>query len=568
MTVWVIAIVMSIVAAVGMLLPLIWRREREDDSAAYDIEVYRDQLDQVGQDYDRGLLSVEQAQAAKTEISRRLLQADTQLQASIGRSVNTKNRGQIALIVFVALIVPIGALGFYGYQGKPNVAGMPFAERASERPQTAQGGQSRTPMNLDAAAAQLQQRLLKDPDNLEGWLLLARTYMSIQRYPQAVTAYEKALGLEGGNADIKTDYGEALYLAAGEVVTPASRIAFEETLKNKPEDPRPRYYLALAEYQAGDIQKALDGWAALVGDSPADAPWLPSVRQRAADAAEELGLDVAAILPQPLPPRGGVEEPRQVARAPSHTSIEEAANLTPEERAERIQGMVEGLASKLEDNPRDFQGWLQLIRSYAVLDERDKAIEALARARGVFARAPFPKQQLAALAGQLGLEGEAPRGPTEEDVKAAQEMSPEDRQEMIESMVTQLAERLQENPNDLAGWTRLVRSYTVLGKQEKAIEALVSALKVWPDNLELLVMYGRTERAMHGNRSTPESLDAMRKVLAQAPNHVEALWYLGGAAAEAGNKEEARSLWERAIAQFQAGAPERAQLRARIDQLK
>ena len=81
-------------------------------------------------------------------------------------------------------------------------------------------------------------------------------------------------------------------------------------------------------------------------------------------------------------------------------------------------------------------------------------------------------------------------------------------------------------------------------------------------------MYGRTERAMHGNRSTPESLDAMRKVLAQAPNHVEALWYLGGAAAEAGNKEEARSLWELAIAQFQAGAPERAQLRARIDQLK
>ena len=161
-----------------------------------------------------------------------------------------------------------------------------------------------------------------------------------------------------------------------------------------------------------------------------------------------------------------MEEPRQVARAPSHTSIEEAANLTPAERAERIQGMVEGLASKLEDNPRDFQGWMQLIRSYAVLDERDKAIEALAKAREVFARAPFPKQQLAALAGQLGLEGEAPRGPTEEDVKAAQEMSPEDRQEMIESMVTQLAERLQENPNDLAGWTRLVRSDTILGKQD------------------------------------------------------------------------------------------------------
>ena len=93
--------------------------------------------------------------------------------------------------------------------------------------------------------------------------------------------------------------------------------------------------------------------------------------------------------------------------------------------------MVDGLAAKLENNPRDFQGWMQLIRSYAVLKEKNKAKKALAQAREVFARAPFPIQQLAALASQLGLQGEAPRGPTEEDVKAAQEMSPEDRQAMI-----------------------------------------------------------------------------------------------------------------------------------------
>ncbi len=568
MTVWIIAIIMALVAAAVVLLPLVRRRDREDDSAAYDIEVYRDQLDQVGQDYDRGLMSAEQAQAAKTEISRRLLQADTRLQASLGRTTDTKSTGQIAVISLIVLIVPLGALGLYGYQGAPDIAGMPFAERASSRTQTAQGGQGQPPMNLDAAAVQLEQRLQKNPDDLGGWLLLARTYMSTQRYPQAITAFEKALGLEAGNADITSSYGEALYLAAGEVVTPASRAAFEETLKKKPDDPRSRYYLALAEYQAGDKKKALDGWASLVGDSPSDAPWLPSVRARAAQAAEELGLDVATVLPKPLPPRGDVEEPRQAARGPSHTSIEEAANLSPEERAERILGMVEGLAARLEDNPRDFQGWIQLIRSYAVLNEREKAKEALTKAREVFAKAPFPKQQLAALAGQLGLEGDGPRGPTEEDVKAAQEMSPEDREAMIESMVAQLAERLQENPNDLAGWTQLARSYTVMGKHDKAKEALRSALKVSPDNVDLLVLFGRTERAMKGNRSTPDSLEAMRKVLAIAPKHVEALWFLGGAAAAAGKKEEAKSLWERAIAQFPAGAPERAQLQARIDELK
>ena len=565
MTVWIIAVLMSTVATAGLLLPLVWRRNRGDNSAAYDIEVYKDQLNQVGQDYDRRLLSAEQAQAAKTEISRRLLQADTRLQVSLNRSAKTKPTRQIAVIALVALIVPLGALSFYSYQGAPGIAGMPFAERTSEQPQTAR---SRPPMNLEAAATQLRERLTKNPNDLRGWLLLARTYVSIQQFPQAVSAFEKALSLENGNANIISSYGEALYLAAGEVVTPASRTAFEETLKIRPDDTRSRYYLALSEYQAGDKKKALHSWAALVGDSPADAPWLSSVRTRAAEAAKELGLDVATVIPQPLPPSGDVEESQQPARGPMPASIEEAANLSSEERDERIRGMVDGLAAKLENNPRDFQGWMQLIRSYAVLKETNKAKKALAKAREVFARAPFPKQQLAALASQLGLQGEAPRGPTEEDVKAAQEMSPEDRQTMIESMVAQLAERLEENPDDLAGWARLARSYAVLGKLDKAKEALSSGLRAAPNNVDLLVLFGRTVRKMNGNRSTSESLDAMRKVLALAPTQVEALWFLGDAAAEVGNKEKAKSLWERAILQFPAGAPERAQLRTRIDQLK
>ena len=566
MTVWIVAIAMSAVATACVVLPLLWRRHREDDPAAYDIEVYKDQLNQVGQDYDRGLMSAEQAQAAKTEISRRLLNADTRLQAATEVQQQRQSTGQTVVIVIIALFVPLGALGFYGFQGAPDLAGMPFAERAPSRTQTAAGA---PPMNLDAAAAQLQQRLDKNPGDLKGWLLLARTYMSMQRYANAVSSYEKALGLDAGNADITSGYGEALFLAAGEVVTPASRAAFAETLKKQPGDPPARFYLALGDLQAGDKKKALDGWTALAADSPADAPWLAAVRARIEETAKGLGLDVASIMPKPLPPRGDTQEPEQATRAgPSLADMEAAAALSPEERAERIRGMVAGLAAKLEENPQNFQGWMQLIRAYAVQKETDKAKDALAKARKVFEKAPFPKQKLAELATELGLEGDAPRGPTDEDVRAAQEMSPEDRQTMIESMVEQLAERLKDNPNDLAGWTRLARSYAVLGKPEKAKDALAQALKISPGNVDLLVLYGRTLRAANGDRSTPESLDAMRKILALAPTHVEALWFLGGAAAEAGNKGEAKSLWERAIAQFPAGAPERSQLRARIDQLK
>jgi cytochrome c-type biogenesis protein CcmH len=119
---------------------------------------------------------------------------------------------------------------------------------------------------------------------------------------------------------------------------------------------------------------------------------------------------------------------------------------------------------------------------------------------------------------------------------------------MIASMVEQLADRLKDNPNDIAGWTQLARSYVVLKQTDNAKDALAQALKIAPDNVDILVLYGRTVRAINEDRQTPESIETMRKILAIAPTHVEALW-------------------ERAIAQFSSGAPERAQLRQRIDQL-
>ncbi len=564
MTVWVIAAAMSIVGTAIVLIPLFWRRDAGEDAAEYDIEVYKDQLNQVGQDYDRGLLSAEQAQAAKTEISRRLLHADSRrIQTTI--IPNKASTAQYFLAAVLALAVPGGALGLYAIQGAPNIVGIPFAERTSERAQTAGQG---TPMNLEAAAAKLSSRLAENPDDLNGWVLLARTYLSMQRYPAAVTSYEKALGLDAGNANLTSGYGEALFLAAGEVVTPASRTAFEETLKLQPNEPRSRFYLALAEEQAGDRQKAVDLWVALVADSPADAPWLPSTRARINAAATALGLDVATIMPKPQPPRGSRPPVgTQPQRGPTDADVADAASLSPEERGERIRGMVRGLAARLKENPKDFQGWMQLIRSYSVMGATDKAQAALTKAREIFKAAPFPTQKLAVLAGELKLEGENPRGPTQEQVAAAQNMSREDQQAMIQSMVSQLAERLKDDPNDVTGWTQLARSYTVLKQTDKAKEALAAALKVAPKNVDLLILYGRTVRAVNGERQTPESIETMRKVLAIAPNHVEALWFLGGAEATAGRKGEARALWERAITQFPPNAPERAQLRTRIDQL-
>lgn len=561
MTVWIIAAAMCLAAIAAVLIPLIRSRGPGEDAAAYDIEVYKDQLDQVGHDYDRGLLTANQAQAAKTEISRRILIADRKRNSAVPTDSRSLNKG---LAVILGIAIPALALGIYTKQGAPHLPGLPFAERASERTQTAAGGEAAS--SLEASAATLAKRLEGEPDDLQGWVLLARTYMSISRYRESVIAFERALKLETGEPSLYSAYGEALFMAASSVVTPTSRTAFEAALTLDPADSRARFYIALAEDQAGNRKQALDQWAALLADSPGDAPWVPAVRDRIRITAEALGLDVASVMPEPLSPDSGPQS------GPTQAEMAAAAQMSPEERQAMIDGMVDGLARRLAEDPRDFAGWQRLIRAYSVQDKQDKALDALAEARKHFAAASFPMQQLAELASELGLEAGPPagaaRGPTPEQMADAQNMSPEDRQAMIEGMVTQLADRLKENPGDVAGWTQLARSYGVLGRLEEARDALAEAVNALPDNVDLLVLYGRAIRGANGDRPNAESIAAMRRILTLSPDNIEALWFVAEAEAEAGNTDQAKILLEKALQQLPAGSQERAQVRQRIDSLQ
>ncbi|MBL4722044.1 MAG: c-type cytochrome biogenesis protein CcmI, partial [Alphaproteobacteria bacterium] len=296
MMVWAVLIAMTAVAFAIILLPLLRSRDAAPDSAAFDVEVYKDQLTQTISEYDRGLLSADQATAAKTEISRRLLEADARRGDEI---IAASTGGRWAVAAPIIVLAPALALGFYAWRGSPDLPGQPYVERGVER--AAANAQRDNTLSLDAAAKKLADQLKKNPANYDGWLLLARTYMNIQRYGDAADAFGHALGLKSGDADLRSAYGEALTFAADGAVTPAARTVFMATKRQSPNDPRARFYLALALFRGGDKQKALDQWVGLMRDSTANAPWLPAVRQRIAEAAKALNLDVATVTPQPLP---------------------------------------------------------------------------------------------------------------------------------------------------------------------------------------------------------------------------------------------------------------------------
>lgn len=360
MATWLAFAVLAGAVIILVILPLSRVGRRPPGRAAVDRAVYRDQLREVALDVTRGLLTEADAASARLEIERRLLAADTKDGHAEGPAA-----GMGAWAVVLALLVPAGAVSIYLVHGAPQVPDQPYWARAAERSLIGENGT----LDLDKAAAALEARVKLDPTSAEGWLLLARTQAARGRWQDSAAAYHEALALTHQRPDVVAAYGEMLVMAADGMVTPSARDAFVATLAQDGKSAVARYYLALAEAQAGNTQVALDGWQRLLADSPYDAPWVPVVKQRIAETAKAAGI-APPEPPAAVPPAPG----------PSSDDMAAAARMTPEQRAQMIHGMVDRLAASLQEKPDDLDGWLRIGRAYQVLGERDKAVDAFAHA--------------------------------------------------------------------------------------------------------------------------------------------------------------------------------------------
>jgi cytochrome c-type biogenesis protein CcmH len=381
---WAIAAAMTAAAVAFLLHPLVRHAGEEDAGkgnggrADWDMHVYRDQLDEVERDLARGVIGPAQAEAARAEVGRRMLAAaDARPAAPSPRAVSQRTARLVAGALAAA--IPLGALALYVPAGRPDLPARPFASRGAET--------GAPPAEVLQALDGLNRHLEENPGDLQGWMLTAQVYDRLGRFAESAEAYRKALAISQGDPSVASSFGEALVRSEGGLVGSEARRAFEGALERNPGDARARYYLALARAQAGDDEGALERWAELVRLSPADAPWMPTVRQHIAETAGRLGRDVAAVMPEPLPPASGAgtgtqAAPPQAGAAPGPTreQMEAAGNLPPEERREMIRGMVERLAARLEETPEDAEGWLRLSRAYGVLGEPDKAEGALSAA--------------------------------------------------------------------------------------------------------------------------------------------------------------------------------------------
>lgn len=380
---WILAAAMTAAALLLILPPLFRAAPQAPTREAYDREVYRDQLGEVDRDHARGLINAAQADAAKAEIGRRMLAG-----SDATASAPATPRAARVLALLLALLVPVGAVTVYAVLGRPDAPAQPLASRALEKER------SGPPQSVLAAVESLKKQLAENPDDPQGWTILGQAYVKMNRPVEAVDALRRAVALSKDDAELLGLFGEVLTDANDGTVTEEARNAFDQVLLKDPKDARARFFAALGRYQAGAQRDALDRWRALLAESPANAPWVPMVQAQIREAAVALNLDPASVTPSPLPP----EQPPATAAAPQAGQAPGQGQPSAEDRDQMIRGMVANLATKLDADPSDIDGWLKLVRSYGVLGERAKAMEAAAKAKE---RAPNRPDVLVAYAGAI-----------------------------------------------------------------------------------------------------------------------------------------------------------------------
>ncbi len=368
----VLALVTAIV--VGMIVwPILRKTKAPPTRAAFDMEVHRDQLEEVARDLARGTIDAREAQAARAEIGRRMLAlaAEPALEPA-------HTGGSRLLAVALAVALPAAAFALYIDRGAPGAPGVPFAEQQAT-------GTNQDPQLVEFARA-LRARLASNPEDIEAWVRLAQVSAAFNMAEDALDAWRTADKLAGERPELAGPLGEAAVLAANGQVTPEAQRAFARVLAADPGDPRARYYTGQALAQAGDLNAAVRMWFDLAAASAPDAPWLATVREALAQAAREARIDLSRLRPSPdnRPAVSSLGPPQSVfASAAPNQAVPpggQALLALPEaERAQAIRGMVEGLAARLEAQPDDLEGWQRLARSWQALDEPEKALAAYAR---------------------------------------------------------------------------------------------------------------------------------------------------------------------------------------------
>lgn len=399
---WITAIGLTLIIGTFLLLALFRGRTGAVSPAAFDLQVYRDQLAEVDRDLARGVLSEADADRVRTEVSRRILAADAQVQAE---KSGTQRRDPWPIVTAAILIATLlgGSAALYLSIGNPGYPDLALQDRIEAARQSLEERPSQAAFEAQLPPAQpaeadpdflklvqeLRAAVAERPDDLRGHELLARNEATLLNFNAAYRAQAQVILLKQDTATSfdYTQLADLMIRAAQGYVSPEADAALRDALARDPNNGFARYYTGLMLSQNGRPDATFRIWRDLLETGPEAAPWIAPIRARIDDLAWFAGVDYTAPAPS----------------GPTAEDIDAAEELSAEDRSAMINAMVAGLADRLANEGGTPQEWAQLISAYGVLGEIEKADLVWTEAQSVFAATPEALAPITAAARAAGI---------------------------------------------------------------------------------------------------------------------------------------------------------------------
>lgn len=377
----------AMVLAVAVILIAALRREGEAGPADHDIQVYRDQMREIERDAGRETVSAEEAARLQAEVARRLLEADRRAggrQATVTARPTPRGWPVMAGLV----VVLCGAGGIYAWLGAPGYPDLPLQlrkelaeERRANRPNQAAMEAAVPPASPAAVAPdgeymalieRLRQAVADRPDDPEGLTLLVRHEANLGNFGAAWRAQQRLLAFLGPKAGPEDRLMQVTLMvqAAGGQVSPEAEDMIAGVLSEARDNDTALFLAGVLNIQVGRYDLAFRLWRQLLQVAP-QSRWTTKVRDGIGELAQRAGVRYAPPALDQLP-------------GPSIADVEATADMTPQDRAAMIQGMVEGLNARLATQGGTAEEWARLIMALGQLGETERAAAIWAEAQENF----------------------------------------------------------------------------------------------------------------------------------------------------------------------------------------
>ena len=270
---WAIGAALAAVA-LGLAARPLWRRRAPGAVSrdAMNAAVYREQLRELDADLASGAIAQADHARARDELNRRVIEDASQPGE---RAAPGGNR----LVAYSVLAVPLVALGVYFAVGNPAVIVLEDDAQATQR-------------QIEAMVERLAARLKENPDDVEGWKMLGRSYSVLGRFRDAIDAYTRAAARAPRDADVLVDLADVLAMANGQRLAGDPEKLVERALQIDPKNLKGLALAGTAAFDRGDFARAAALWERMLPLVAADSEDARVVRENVAQARAKAGAAV------------------------------------------------------------------------------------------------------------------------------------------------------------------------------------------------------------------------------------------------------------------------------------